>query len=143
MNDSIKIPVWFYTVAVIAIVWNAMGVMAYIGTVMMSAEDFLKMPEVQQSMQTAMPMWAKAAFAMAVFAGVIGSLMLLLKKSMAVPILIISLIAIIAQQINFIILMKGFDFIGNPAKIMTIMIIVVGFLLVWLAMSAKAKQWIK
>ncbi len=142
MTNSIKIPTWFYVIAALAVVWNAMGVMAYINSVMISAEDFLKMPEAQQSMQKAMPSWAKAAFAVAVFAGTIGSFLLLLKKSLAMPALIVSLFAVLIQMSNFIFLMDGFNSIEQSEKIMTSMIIVVAFLLVWFANSAKTKKWI-
>ena len=142
MNKLDKVPMWFLVVAVLALVWNAMGVSAFISTVMISAEDFAKMPKVMQNLQNATPIWATAAFAIAVFAGTIGSLLLVLKKTLAFPVLLLSLIAVVIQMSNFIFLMNGFDYVEQAQKIMTIMIIVVAILLVILAKFAKAKGWL-
>ena len=142
MNSSIKAPIWFLIIAILAVLWNAMGVMAYISMAFMSNEDFLKLPEIQQTLQNAMPSWAKAAFAIAVFAGFLGCLLLVFKKSIAVLTLVLSLVAVLVQQFNFIFLQNGFDYVDSSAKSMTIMIVVVAFLLVWLAQHAKSKLWI-
>jgi len=143
MNNTTNIPKWFFVIAVLAVVWNALGVMAYLSMTFMSTEEFMKLPETQRNLELAMPMWAKAAFAIAVFAGFIGSLLLVLKKSIAFFALVLSFIAVCVQQYNFIYLMDGFNFIDSSAKIMTIMIIVVGVLLIGLAHYANSKNWLK
>ena len=138
-----NVPKWFFIVAILAIVWNALGVMAYLSMAFMSAEDFMKLPETQRNLELAMPLWAKAAFAIAVFAGFIGSLLLVFKKSIAIFALVFSFLAVCVQQYNFIYLMDGFNFIDSSAKIMTIMIIVVAVLLIGLAHYANSKNWLK
>jgi len=143
MNTLVKTPAWFYILAAIALVWNAMGIFAYLSTVMMSAEDFAKTPEAMQNLQNATPAWAMAAFATAVFAGTLGCLLLLLKKKLAFIFLFVSLIAVILQMGNFIFLMNGFDVVSQSDKIMTYMIIVVAFLLVWFAKFSDTKRWLK
>lgn len=134
---------WFMLLAVLALIWNVMGITAFLGTAMMSAEEFAKMTQVQQSLQNSIPIWAKMAFGIAVFTGVFGSLLLVLKKSLALPVLIASLVAVLIQMINFIVLMKGFGSISQGEKIMMIMVIVAAFLLVWLASVAKSKVWLR
>ena len=143
MNQFKKVPVWFYIVAVLAVVWNAMGIFAYLSTVMMSTEDFAKMPQAMQDLQKATPLWAIAAFAIAVFAGTIGCLLLLIKKALAFPVLVLSLIAVMVQMSNFIFLMEGFDVISQEEMIMTLMVIIVAFLLMFFAKVSKAKGWIR
>lgn len=39
MTDKIKAPTWFWVIAVVALIWNLLGVAAYIMDVTMSAED--------------------------------------------------------------------------------------------------------
>ncbi|MFK8012185.1 MAG: hypothetical protein AB8B80_09110 [Marinicellaceae bacterium] len=143
MNQLKNIPIWFYIAAILAILWNALGVLAYLNMAFMSTEDFMQLPETQRTMELAMPQWAKAAFAIAVFAGFIGSVLLALKKSIAFFALILSFVAVLVQQYNFIYLMSGFDFIDAATKGMTISISVVAALLVWLAYFAQSKNWIK
>ena len=142
MNDSIKIPTWFIVVAALAVVWDAMGVWAYISTMTLSAEGLAAMPQAQQQIHNATPAWANGAFAIAVFGGLIGSILLLLKKALAYPVLIISLIAILVQMYNAYFIMDSFAVFGPGGMVMPIMVIVIAILLVWLAKSSKAKGWI-
>ncbi len=133
---------WFIIVAVLAIIWNAMGVMAYIMDVMLTAEDIAKMSKAEQNLRSTTPAWAKAAFAVAVFGGLIGSLLLLIKKSLALPVLIVSFVAICAQMYNAFFIMDSVAVFGPGSMYMPIMIIVIAALLIWLAISAKSKNWI-
>ncbi len=133
---------WFIIVAVLAVIWDAMGVMAYINTMTITAEGMAKMTEAEQAIHNATPAWANGAFAIAVFGGLIGSLLLLLKKSLALPVLILSLVAILVQMYNAFFIMDSYAVFGPGGTIMPIMIIVIAMLLVWLAKSAKSKNWI-
>jgi hypothetical protein len=142
MNDSIKIPIWFYVVAALAVLWDAMGVWAYINTMTLSAEGLAAMSEAEQQIHNATPAWANGAFAIAVFGGLIGSILLLLKKAWAYPVLIISLIAILVQMYNAYFIMDSFTVFGPGGTVMPIMVIVIAVLLLWLAKSSKAKGWI-
>lgn len=142
MNENIKIPMWFTVVAIVAVLWDSMGVWAYIDTMTLSAEDLMKMPEAERSIHNATPAWANGAFAIAVFGGFIGSLLLLLKKSLALPILIVSLIAVLVQMYNAFFIMDSIAVFGPGGMIMPIMIIVIAALLVWMAYMAKKKAWI-
>ncbi len=142
MSRNIQAPKWFLIIASVAVVWNVLGIFAYFSTVLMSAEEFAKMPQAMQDLQKATPIWATIAFAIAVFMGTIGSLLLVIKKSLALPILVLSLLAVIVQMYNFIFLMNGIAIITQPERIMTILVIVVAFLLVFLAKHAKTKAWI-
>ena len=137
MNNSIKIPTWFYVVATVAVIWDAMGVWAYISTMTLSAEALAAMSQAEQEIHNATPAWANGAFAIAVFGGLIGSLLLLLKKSLALPVLIVSLLAILIQMYNAFFIMDSFAVFGPGGMIMPIMVIVIAVLLVWLANSAK------
>ena len=142
MSNLTKAANWFLVVVVLAIIWNAMGVTAYIMSVTMSTEDFLKLSQAEQDIHNATPAWAKGAFAFAVFGGLLGSLLLLLKKSLALPVLIVSFIAILVQMYNAFFIQDSFAVFGPGGTIMPIMVIVIAALLIWLAKSAKAKNWI-
>jgi hypothetical protein len=142
MNNIIIIPKWFYIVSAVAVLWDAMGVMAYIQTMTITPEALAKMPLAEQDIHNATPAWANGAFAMAVFGGLIGSILLLLKKSFALPVLLISLVAILVQMFNAFFIMDSLAVFGPGGVIMPIMIIVIAVFLVWLAISAKTKGWL-
>lgn len=142
MTNLTKAATWFMVVVVLAIIWNAMGVMAYIISVTMSAEDFLKLSQAEQILHNATPVWAKGAFAIAVFGGLLGSLLLLLKKSLALPVLIVSFIAIMVQMYNAFFIQDSFAVFGPGGAIMPIMVVVIAVLLIWLTKYAQSKKWI-
>ncbi len=130
-----KLPIWFIVVSILALIWNAMGVMAYISQAYMTEEVLTQLPAADQDMYNNLPSWYIGAFAVAVFAGTIGSLGLVIRKKWAFYVLLISLIAAIAQ-------MCYLAFVLKMANAMTPMIIIVGIALVWLADYATKKGWL-
>ncbi len=92
-----SIPKWFTIVAIIAVIWNIMGVMAYLGHAYMSPEEFAAIPDVQKPFYENIPVWVTACFAMGVFAGLSGSILLLIKRKAAQVVFVISLIGVLGQ----------------------------------------------
>ncbi|AMO71590.1 hypothetical protein [Sphingorhabdus sp. M41] len=97
MTEETKIPVWFWIIGIVALVWNAMGLGAYFQQYMMSAEDFAGLRPEQQELLFSQPFWLTAAFAIAVFAGFVGSIMLLARKRLAVRLYLLSMVAVLIQ----------------------------------------------
>jgi hypothetical protein len=133
-----KPPIWFWIISAIALIWNGMGVMAYLGRAYATDEMIAALPSEQQAeFLVEYPAWYTASFALAVFCGVFGALLLLLRKKMAYFFLIISALGAIVQHYYL------FSNVEMPSIIMPVMIIVVCLFLVWLAKNAIAKNWIK
>ena len=130
-----KPPVWFWIVSALALVWNSMGVNQYLQQAY-KTDSFKEMSTPEQlEMYSNFPSWYTAAFAIAVFGGALGCILLLLRKRLASTILLISFVAIIIQ-------MSYVTFSLKMANVMTVMIIIVGALLVWLSKIATRKGWI-
>ena len=69
-NATQKIPVWYWIVAVLALLWNGLGVMAYLMKAFITDEMIAALPEEQQAEYLMeMPTWYTALFALAVFCG--------------------------------------------------------------------------
>ena len=79
-----KAPTWFMVVAGILLVWNLLGVMAYLMQVTMSPEIVAALPDAQRQLYENTPKWATAAFAIAVNGGALGCLLLLLKRNLQI-----------------------------------------------------------
>lgn len=139
---SEKLPVWFWIIAGVALVWNAMGVMAFVMQVTMSPEALAAMPEAERALYETFPVWALLAFAAAVFGGAIGSVLLLLRKALAYPVFVISLAGIIIQMIYNFFIAETMDVYGPGSTIMPIMVLVIGAFLVWFSKSSKQKGWV-
>lgn len=143
MSDSnkIKAPKWFMIVAAVLLVWNIFGVVAYIMHVTMSPEALAALPEAQRQIYENTPDWATAAFAIAVNGGVLGCLLLLLKRSLAGLFLQLSLAAVLVQMFHAFFMSNSFAVFGPGGLVMPVMVIVFAIYLVMLAAKAKAHRW--
>ncbi len=144
MSDELngKPPTSFWVVAATALVWNLIGVMTYYSQVTMTPEALEGFTPEQQAFFTSIPAWATAAYAIAVTAGVVGGLLLLLRKAWAVPAFAISLAGIVVQDLHAFVLADGIDVFGSGGVVIPAVVLVIGVLLLWYSRSAKNKGWI-
>jgi len=141
-NFSSKPPVWFWIVSVIALIWNIMGVIAYLGQAYMSDDVLKALPEAEQALYTDLRACATAAFAFAVWGGALGCLLLLFRQRWAKPVLLISLLGIIVQMIYNLFMSNASEVYGPGGAIMPITVLVIGVFLVWFSNKSHAKGWI-
>lgn len=136
-----KAPTWFMVVAGVLLIWNLLGVMAYIMQVTMSPEALAALPEAQRQLYETTPAWATAAFAIAVNGGALGCLLLLLKRNLAGIFLKLSLAGVLVQMVHAFFMSKSFEVFGPGSMVMPIMVIIIAVFLVMLANKAKANRW--
>lgn len=136
-------PKWLLIVGIISLLWNLMGVFAYAGQVMMmGSEEMLGLlPEEQQALYTAMPSWVNIAFAIAVFGGLIGTILFLMKKKLSVTFFALSLLGVFAQQAYVFFMSDTIKVMGMSSIIMPIIIIVFAIIMLLLSKNATAKGW--
>jgi len=136
-NSSTKPPVWFWIVSVLALLWNGVGVMAYLARAYATDEMIAALPEEQQAeFLVEYPAWYTAAFAIAVFAGVLGCITLLLRKKIAYELFFLSALGAIIQHAYL------FMNVDMPSIVMPVMVIVVCLFLIWFSKNAITKNWI-
>ena len=122
MAQSEKPSILFWIIAVIALIWNGLGVGAYFGQVMMTAEQFAALPPEQQTLISETPFWVTAAFAIAVIGGFVAAIMLLLRKRVAVRLFLVSLMAVIVQFSSYFLIKGTTDHLSGADWVMPIMI---------------------
>ncbi|MCB0457946.1 MAG: hypothetical protein R2776_07215 [Flavobacteriaceae bacterium] len=143
MTTTNKPPALFWVIAVIALIWNGMGAMAYIGQQMMTPEALEMLPEAERALYNDIPVWVTSAFAIAVWGGVLGAILMLLRKKLAKTIFLISLLGIIVQMIYNFFISGAMDVYGPGGMIMPVMVIIIGIFLVWYCTQATTKGWLK
>lgn len=141
MSDN-KPPRYFWIVSAIMLVWNLLGIAAYLADVMISAERLAGMPAAQRALYEGMPAWATGAYAIAVFGGTLGCITLLLKKSLALPLFVVSLLGVLAQMGHAFLGSNTLEVMGPTSAIMPAVITVIAVFLIWFASSAKNRQWL-
>lgn len=141
-ETSIKPPTWFWIVSVLALLWNLMGVGAYLADAFVSVEALGEMTQEMRELYEGRPAWVTAAFAAAVWFGALGCIALLLRKKWAVPVFLISLIGVIGQQIYNFFLSNTFEVMGSGAMFLPIMVVIIAVALWLFARSSAAKNWL-
>ena len=138
MNEKTVVSVhWsFWVIVAVGLIFNLMGCMNYISQ--MNAENVASMPENYRAIVESRPAWGAAAFAIAVFGGSLGCLLLLFKKSVAFYVFMLALVGAVVAQIPFV-GMADFPigaWIGWLSQL-----VVIGFF-IWYSKQTESKGWI-
>ena len=137
-----KCPASFWLVAVLALLWNLFGLYSFYYHLTATPAVIASWPEAQQQIEAAAPRWIFVAFAIATIAGVLGSLGLLLGKRWAVPVLLLSLLAILVQFGSIYALTPTWVLTGIGGAILPLCIALFGLFLWWYARKAAARGWL-
>jgi hypothetical protein len=140
MNDENVCGVhWsFWAIGAVALIWNVMGVINFF--LQMNPDVLAAYRESERAIVEGRPAWATGAFAIAVFGGALGCLLLLLRKSAAYYLFIASLLGVIVTMTHT--LGVGIDFGLGEILVIILMPLVVAAFLIWYSKQAESKGWI-
>ncbi len=128
-------------VAITLLLWNLIGVGFFVSQWRMDAHEIAKLPATQQFLWTHMTARVWIAYATAVFAGTFGAITLLLRRGAAFPLFALSLLALIVQFSNPVLLetagREGYGIMAFPLFLIT-----VGAVQLWLAHRWRRKGWL-
>ena len=139
MSQSNKPKTGFWIIGILALIWNLMGVMAYLQLAYSREEYMAKLPVEQQALYENVPAWATGAFAIAVFGGALACILLLLRKKMATFVFLISLIGVLVQMSHSFFMTDSLEVLGPGGLVMPMLIIVVAIFLWWYSKDAEKK----
>ena len=140
---NIRPPKWFWTVAIIVLLWNLMGVLAFLQQLMLGEEQLSKMTNEQRVLYDEFPVWAYIAFGISVFFGFFGSMALVMKKKIAQSLLLISLLGVLVHA-YYSFFFADMNSAFEPGwQLMPSIIVLVAMFLVMFANMAVKRQWIK
>ena len=137
-------PWHLWLIGTIGGLWSLMGVLSFMLTQMNVEAVMSRFPPQQRAYFESFPWWAVACWAIGVFGGVIGCLLLLLKnprgRGLAFPVLLASLIGTIVCNLGGLFLLGGMKVMGGTSDLgLTLLpIIIAAFLACYAgAMSKK------
>lgn len=139
MNKS---PMWFTIVAIVALLWNLLGCLAFFADLNISAQDLAKLSPAQQALYNARPGWAIVATAIAVFGGALGCIGLLLRSKWAFVVFLLSLAGILVQDFGLFVLVDGASLAGSTAIVLQGLVLAIAVGLVMLSRIAIARSWL-
>ncbi len=129
-----KLPTWFWIIAVLGLAWNVFGAVQFIASVRATEADLLAqgMTPAQASVMLGYPVWMTVMFAVGVFGGVVGCVLLLLRSAWAVPVFLASLVGYILLYIGDIV--HGvFAALGTPQIAVLTLVVLIAAGLLWAA----------
>lgn len=130
-SSSKSLPVYFWIVSGIALLWHSFGVYSYFIQTTVNADHS------EHIRYEGLPFWYMSISAIAVFAGLLGAIFCLLRKKMAYTLFIVSFLAVGIQQ--FYVLTEI-----NPRDIfLPLTSIVIVVFLIWFSKRSIARQWLK
>lgn len=106
-------PRHLWVVGIIALLWSAMGAMDYVMTQTQNEEYLSGFTPEQLAFFNSFPIWVVAAWAIAVWGGVLGSILLLLKRRAAVWVFLASVVAIVVTTFHNYVLSNGMEVVGD------------------------------
>ena len=131
----------FWLLAVFALIWNVLGSLNYLGQ--MNADLVATMPDTHRAIIEGRPAWATGGFAVSVFAGALGGLLLLLRKSAAFYLFVASLLGAVVTMIHTIdVATSKIDFDTVEIGVMILAPLIVAAFFTWYSKQAEGKSWI-
>ena len=133
-------PMTHWLIAGAALIWNLFGFMVYVMTVRATPEQMAQQYNAAEiAFMDAVPAWATSAHAIAVTAGVLACVLLLLRKSLALPLFVASLVALLVQDLNMFVIEDVVGVFGMLPLYIQGTVFVVAGALIWYTRTAKSR----
>ena len=139
-NHSVKTPWHLWVIGIVGFLWSAMGAMDYVMTKLRIEAYMAAFTPEQLEFFYGFPVWVDAAWAIAVWGGVVGTILLLLRMRAAVWVLLASLLAMVATAIHNYGLSNGMEVMGDTFSLVftaIIFLVSLGLYLYSKAMDTK------
>lgn len=134
-----KAPWHLWVVGIVSLLWNAVGAFDYVMTQTRNEIYMAQFTEEQLAFFYGFPAWVDAAWAVAVWLAVLGSILLLMRSAHAVWAFILSFAAMILTSVHNYVLsdVRMTDVVGPEALYFSLVIVVVGVFLIVYARRMK------
>lgn len=131
-------PWHLWLVGILGLLWNAMGAFDYLMTETQNESYMSRFTPEQLEFFYGFPTWVVALWAIAVWGGVLGAILLLLRRRLAAPVLLVSFLAMIGTSIHNFFLANGLEIMGGMGFLFTALIFLFALIL-WLYARAMAR----
>ena len=147
MNDEIadasdvpSVPAWYWLVAVAALLFELAGAYLFSNSLML---DPATLPLDQRAVFEATPQWMTIAWAVAIGAGVIGAVGLLMRRRFAQPLLLVSLIAVLLQFSGIFLVRQLRELTPEDHLIVPVVILLLAYAIWQMSKLARRRGWLR
>jgi hypothetical protein len=144
MNEEQKIvvPTWFWVIAAVSLMWNILGCLIFSSEVFAQEAMIKSMTGEQKEWVRSTPRWVYVVFAISVSTGVAGSVCLLMRKRLSVPLFTISFAAVLIQMAYTMLIAGGLQVMGPTGAVMPTVVITLAAVWLWFSLLSKGKGWL-
>lgn len=136
----VRTPVHLWIVGALALLWNGYGAFDYLATVFRWEPHMSNFPQDQLDYFYSFPAWMVAAWAIAVWGGLAGSIGLLLRKRWAVWMFGLSIVGMVITTIYSFFLSNGMEIMGTAGAVFSAVIWIIALALFFYARKMAARD---
>jgi hypothetical protein len=138
-TQAMKTPRHLWIVGILALLWNLLAATDYVMTETENAAYMNQFTPEQLEFFHGFPAWLVAFWALAVWGSVLGSVLLLMRKKSAFPVLAASFLCMVVTAVHNYGFAGGASIVGGTGVIFSVVIFVIALALVIYARSMARK----
>ncbi len=136
-GDDRRTPWHLWVIGIVSLLWNSVGVMDFVMTQSQNESYMSGFTPEQLEYFYGFPLWLNIVWGVATIGSLLGSVLLLMRNRMAVPVFAVSLLAMVTTAIYNYGLTNGMEITGTFGAIFTVIIFVIAALLLFYAIRMK------
>jgi hypothetical protein len=133
------VPAWYWAVAIAALLFEGAGALLFANSLML---DPSTLPLDQRAIYDATPQWMTIAWAVAIGAGLLGALGLLLRRRLAESLLLISVLAVVVQFAGLFVVKQLREMTPEDHLLVPVVILMLAYAFWQAAKLARKKGWL-
>lgn len=131
---------WFKFAAIASVIFMGIGCAGYLASVL---TDPASMPVDQRNLMEARPIWMIAAYAIAVWVGLVGALLLLMRRRPAEPLLLVSLVAAVLTFLPYAVIPAVSDLVTTNDIAVAVVVLAITWTIYWFARHSRQRGWLR
>ncbi len=142
MEDDLKpraLAAWYYPAAVASLLFMGLGCIMYLTHVL---ADPANMALDQRAAYEAEPIWVTAAYAVAVWVGLAGTILLVMRKKLAEWLLMASLVAVLVWLAGLLVVTELRENMSANDLLLAIVIVAITWTIFWFARNSRRRGWL-
>lgn len=131
---------WFKPAAIASVLFMLVGCAGYVMDV---TADPGSLELDQRALAEARPTWQVAAYAIAVWVGLAGSVLLVMRRKLAEPLLLVSLIACVFTFLPYFVVPAVRDLVSTNDIAFGLAIVAITWTIFWFARHSRQRGWLR
>jgi hypothetical protein len=131
---------WFMPAAIATLLFMAAGCASYL---MHVATDPASLPIDRRAAFEAEPAWVTGAYAVAVWAGLAGAILLVMKRKLAETALLVSVVAVLVWLAGLLLVTDLREALSANDLVVAIVVAALTWTIFWFARHSRQREWLR